>query len=571
VTRWTLGISHTLHESAACLLRDQEIVFASAEERFSRVKQDSGFPRRSIQAALEHAGISADQLTAVGISMPHPVHGLLHDVKCLITGAVPRRRWHAISPLFGYLDHRGGRSTSRLAHSHLKIDKPLLVHAGRHHRSHAWSAAIMSGDPASAVIVADGRGAKNSSSIWLHRGSQLEPVEAKTFPDSLGLFYARITQYLGFEPFADEWKVMGLASYGDPGIVMEPLLRVSDDDYSVNGRALLGRGFGDLSYLEALFGPARHPDEPILDRHRDVAFAAQNAVEAAMLALVRRAVRMTGVRSIALAGGVALNCKANGLVLASGAVDRLVVQPAAGDDGASIGSAIDAYHLSGGGGIPEPLLHTSLGRGVPDHDIESTLSGYKVKFRRVEDPALEAAERLARSEVVGWFQGRAEFGPRALGNRSILADPRQPETRDRVNKAVKYRETWRPFAPSILAEHAPRFFESCRDSPFMILTFPATESARASIPAVVHVDGTSRVQTVTKEANPVYERLLRHFYQLTGVPAVLNTSFNLKGDPIVNDVRDAVQTFFTSGLDALVIGSFCVSKHEQTHDALSFP
>lgn len=563
MTRWTLGISHTLHESAACLLHDDELIFASAEERLSRLKHDSSFPIRAIHAALAHADIRAKDITAVGISMPNALRGIKHDIKGLAGGSVPLNRWHILSPLYHYVNTRGSHSTEVLVQQSFSDNSDLLVHQAGHHVSHAWSASMMAPSDRVAIVVADGRGAKNSTSIWIRDGASLSLRDAKTFPDSLGLFYAKITQYLGFQPFSDEWKVMGLAPFGSPGVDMKQLIRVSGDDYSVNGRVLLGKGAHDLSSLEHLFGPSRNPDGPIDDRHRDVAFAAQDAVERAMLAITRRAIRLTGARSLALAGGVALNCKANGLVQASGDVDDLLIQPAAGDDGASLGSAIDAYHLSGGTGVPDALTNASLGQALTDERIEAALRGYKVVYTRVEDPAKAAADRLARSEVVGWFQGRAEFGPRALGNRSILADPRDVRMRDKVNAAVKYRELWRPFAPSVLAEFASDMFEGCRESPFMIVTFRATERARKEIPAVVHVDGTSRVQTVTKEANPLYERLLRRFYKLTGVPAIMNTSFNLKGDPIVNDVRDAVQTFFSSGLDSLVIGSFCLDKRQQ--------
>jgi carbamoyltransferase len=428
---------------------------------------------------------------------------------------------------------------------------------------------MMSGAAKTAVLVMDGRGANTATSIWLKENGSLRPLERRSFPDSLGLFYARVTQYLGFEPLADEWKVMGLAPFGSPGLSMDPFLLVTDDDYRVNARALLGKRY-DLSALEAAFGAARRPDDPIEDRHRDIAFAAQAAVERAMLAMARRAVRLSGCRRLALAGGVAMNCKGNGLILQSGIVDELFVQPAASDEGAALGAAIAAQTASGAAGEFPPMLRTDLGQGLDESEIEQALLTYKLPYRRVPDPADAAAERLATGKIIGWFQGRTEFGARALGQRSILADPRDVSVRDRVNAAVKFREAWRPFAPSVLVERAGEFFEGCSTSPFMILTFRASPRALETIPAVVHVDRTARVQTVDRSVHPLYWSLIKKFADRTGIPVVLNTSFNLKGDPIVNTIRDAVQTFYTSGLDSLIIGPFCIDKLRPQGEALTW-
>jgi carbamoyltransferase len=417
----------------------------------------------------------------------------------------------------------------------------------------------MSGPAKTAVLVMDGRGASSATSIWAKANGSLKLLERKRYPDSLGMFYARVTQYLGFEPLADEWKVMGLAPFGSSGLSMDALLTVTNDDYRVNAKALLGRRY-DLSALEAAFGPARKPDDPIEDRHRDIAFAAQAAVERAMLAMARRAARLSGCRRLALAGGVAMNCKGNGLILQSGIVDELFVQPAASDEGAALGAAIAAQVAAGARAEVAPMVRTDFGQGLNDSEVENALVTYKLPYRRLADPAHAAAERLAAGKIIGWFQGRTEFGPRALGQRSILADPRDVSVRDRVNAAVKFREAWRPFAPSILEEHASEFFEGCVTSPFMILTFRARPKAMETIPAVVHIDGTARVQTVNRSVNPLYWSLIKRFAELTGVPVVLNTSFNLKGDPIVNTIRDAIQTFYTSGLDSLIVGPFCVDK-----------
>jgi carbamoyltransferase len=560
--RWTIGVNHSHHESAACIMRDNEVVYATAEERLSRIKQDSSFPEQAILAAVRHAGIELGEVTAIGLSWSKPSLAARHDLRNVLRGGVKVSRWNVGGPLLRWSEARGAKGTEGRVRS-LWSDRQPLVHAAGHHRAHAWSAALMNDASRSAVIVADGRGSRNSTSIWMKDGQRLTLVDRKLFPDSLGLFYARVTQYLGFVPLADEWKVMGLAPFGHAGFDLSSIVRVGEDDFRVDGRALLGRRHDDLSVLEDLCGPRRLAGDKIEDRHRDVAFAAQTAVEAAVAALCRRAVSLTGCRNVAMAGGVALNCKANGLVMREGLVDDLTVQPAAGDDGSALGAAIAAFHVSGGSGLPGPFVNMGFGHAERQEDIEAALRTFKVRYFVTDDPARAAAERLASSQVVGWFQGRAEFGPRALGSRSILADPRRTSTRDLVNEAVKFRETWRPFAPSVLEERVGEYFKGCVRAPHMIITFDATEAALEHMPAIVHVDGTARVQTVSSAANPLYARLIEVFGSLTGVPGVLNTSFNLKGEPIVNTVNDAVRTFFSSGLDSLVIGNCCVDKMAQ--------
>lgn len=563
---WTLGINHTLHESSVCLINQDAIIFATAEERISRVKQDSRFPSGAIRAALEAGGIDGGQLGAIGLSWPRAHVALLHHLRVLVSGAVPRTRWWTVGPVKSFLDPGEGANDRKRISEVLGASAAERVHFFGHHLSHAWSAAAMSAGPRDAILVADGRGARNATSIWAQCDGRLKQLDGKSYPDSLGLLYSRITLYLGFEPLADEWKVMGLAAYGEPGISMDPFIRVGDDDYRVDARRLLGRGFFDLSSMEAILGPARRGDDPIEDRHRAIAYAAQEAVERAMLAMVRRAVRITGSRRLALAGGVAMNVKANGLILRSGLVEDLLVQPAASDEGSALGAAIACQVAAGGSCIPRPMVRADLGQATTDAAVEDALRTYRLAYRRVTDPADEAAACLARGDIIGWFQGRTEFGPRALGHRSILADPRDASVRDRVNQAVKFREWWRPFAPSVLEEHAGEWFIGCTSSPHMILSFPVTPDVANRIPAVVHVDGTARVHTVSRSIDPLYWSLIRRFADRTGVPVILNTSFNLKGDPIVNSVKDAVETFYTSGLDALIIGPFVVEKGSPCHD-----
>jgi carbamoyltransferase len=429
-----------------------------------------------------------------------------------------------------------------------------------HHLAHAISAYSFSGFDDAAVLVLDGRGAWEASSLWHGIHGRLEHVWTIPWPNSLGLFYAQFTQYLGFQPYSDEWKVMGLAPYGEPGINLRDFIIPDDNPYKISTRLLLDDKPSPLAGITARLGPLREAESEIDPKHKNVAFAVQDACEKAMMTLARAAVAQTGSRNICLAGGVALNSKANGKILSSGIVDRIFVQPAAGDDGVCLGAALAPY-LDNGGKLPmRKMRHAYLGAENSDEEIEKALTTYKLRATRVADPAAAAAEMLANGKILGWVQGRMEFGPRALGARSILADPRDPEMNAKVNNAVKFREWWRPFAPSMLAEVAGEYIESATDSPFMILTAQVKPEKRSVIPSVTHVDGSARPQTVERDVNPLYWRLIREFGNRTGVPVVMNTSFNLRGEPIVSTPTDAVRTFFSSGMDALVIGSFVVEK-----------
>jgi carbamoyltransferase len=353
---------------------------------------------------------------------------------------------------------------------------------------------------------------------------------------------------------------MGLAPYGQPGIDLRPFIDPEAAPYRVHSDQLIGNGAGTFSGMAPLLGAPRVPESDIDDRHKNIAYAVQDACEMAMMSVVRMAIEKTRSRNVCLAGGVALNSKANGKILASGIVGKIFVQPAASDDGVALGAALAPY-LDNGGKLPnKPMRHAYLGPSFDDDAIEPVLRTYKLRYTRLSDVASVAAELLSQGKILGWFQGRMEFGPRALGSRSILADPRDPEMNSKVNSAVKFREWWRPFAPSFKKEAAGDYLESVRDSPFMILTAQVKPEKRSIIPSVTHVDGSARPQTVEKEINPLYWRLIDEFGKRTGVPVLMNTSFNLRGEAIVHTPTDAVRTFFSSGMDALVIGSFLVEK-----------
>ena len=555
----TLGINYSqMHDSSACLVRDGELAFAVAEERLSRVKHDARFPQKAIRACLDFGQVDVDDVDEVclGWQTAGPVYR--HDLSLFATGRWPvsylnvlnstrhfAGMWHQESGAAPFRRIFGGRNTRFRF-----VD---------HHLAHAISAYSYSGFEDAAVVVMDGRGAWEASSLWHGHAGRLEHVLTINWPDSLGLFYAVFTEYLGFVPNADEWKVMGLAPYGRPGIDLRPFIEAGGDPYHVHVKNLVGRD-GISPKLEAHLGPRRAPESEIDGRHKNIAFAVQDVCEDAVLSVARLALEKTCSRNLCLAGGVALNSKANGKILASGMIHNIFVQPAASDDGVALGAAL-APCLDANGRLPmRPMRHAYLGPCFSDEAIRETLDTYKIRHTHLSDLPPTAAQLLAAGKILGWFQGRMEFGPRALGSRSILADPRDPEMNAKVNNAVKFREWWRPFAPSLRKEAAPEYLESAFDSPFMILTAQVRKEKQRVIPAVTHVDGSARPQTVEREVNRVYYELIGEFARLTGVPVLMNTSFNLRGEAIVHTPTDALRTFFSSGMDALVLGSFLVEK-----------
>jgi carbamoyltransferase len=556
----SLGLNYSeMHDSSACIARDGEVLFAVAEERLSRQKHDARFPELAIRACLDFAGVQPQQLDHVCLGWPPATAALKHDLKCMATGSVPRNYVDLVSTLrrnLSFTRQQNGEKPFRARFPATRATFRFIDH----HLAHAISAYAFSGLDNAAVLVLDGRGAWEATSLWHGRDGRLEHIWTIPWPNSLGLFYAQFTQYLGFQPYSDEWKVMGLAPYGEAGINLRDFIVPDDNPYKVSARLLLGQDSSPLSGIVSRLGPARVPESQIDTRHKNLAFAVQQSCEDAMLALASAAVAKTGCRNLCLAGGVALNSKANGKIAASGLVDHIFVQPAASDDGVCLGAVLAPY-MDNGGKLPShKMRHAYLGSASSDEEIERALQTYKLRATRVADPAAAAAQMLANGKILGWFQGRMEFGPRALGARSILADPRDPEMTAKVNNAVKFREWWRPFAPSMLAEVADEYIESATDSPFMILTAQVRPEKRTVIPSVTHVDGSARPQTVERDVNPLYWRLIREFGDRTGVPVVMNTSFNLRGEPIVCTPTDGIRTFFSSGMDALVIGSFVVEK-----------
>ncbi len=556
----TLGINYSqMHDSSACIARDGELLFAVAEERLSRVKHDERFPALAIKACLQFARVRPEQLDYIAFGWSPPRRTYLHDLADFVRGRHPISYLNVLNSTRQFVSMNHQRGGQRRFTQYFGPTKARMLFVD-HHRAHAISAYAHSGFEEAAVVVVDGRGAWEATSIWHGRNGKLDHVLTIPWPNSLGLFYAAFTEYLGFQPYSDEWKVMGLAPYGQPGVSLKDFVTIDHGFYEVDGPHLIGRGSNLDGRIVERLGPKRVPESEIESRYKDVAFAVQDACEQAMKGIADVAVKKTGCRKLCLAGGVALNSKANGLILSSGLVESIFIQPAASDDGVALG-AVFAPYLETGERLPlKAMRQVYLGAAFEDSEIEKVLRTYKLRSTQLCDVAGTTADLLAAGKIIGWFQGRMEFGPRALGSRSILADPRDPEMNAKVNNAVKFREWWRPFAPSLLAESAGDYLESAVDSPFMILTSQVKPEKRSVIPSVTHVDGSARPQTVEESVNPLYWRVIKEFGQRTGVPVIMNTSFNLRGEPIVCTPTDAIRTFFSSGMDALIIGSFMVEK-----------
>jgi carbamoyltransferase len=555
-----LGVSAYFHDSAAALVDDGHLIAAAQEERFSRIKHDAGLPREAARFCLEEAGISAADLDHL-VFYEKPVEkferilvsslrefprGLGRFTRSMSTW-LSSRLW-----LKGELSEAFGVPEDRILFS-------------RHHLSHAASAFYSSPFDEAAIVTADGVGEWATTSIFVGRGSFIEPISELHFPHSIGLVYSALTAYLGFAVNEGEYKVMGLAAYGEPRFLdrLRAIVRIEDDaSLEIDRRYFAFPYSAERSFtplLEELLGPARRPGAEIDQRCADVAASVQRLTEEYLLRLVEHARALTGAVNLCLAGGVALNGVANDRIARQSGFERIFVHPAAGDAGGAAGAAlwVSAALL----GIPRrgPLDSALLGKSYQAGDIARFLEDCGVEHARIHDRAAlfaEVAARLARGEIGGWFRGRFEWGPRALGARSILADPRRAEARDRVNAKIKFRESFRPFAPAVLSEEVDRWFELPRDdllSPFMCTVAPATEAAKREIPAVVHVDGTGRVQRVDREASPDLFDLLCAFKERTGIGVLLNTSMNLKDEPIVASPAEAYATFLRSDLDFLVL------------------
>jgi carbamoyltransferase len=549
------GVSAFFHESACALLRDGRLVAAASEERFSRVKHDPRLPVAAFRFCLEAAGLDLTELHALAW-YESPVRKL------------SRQLWAGVpeggDPGLPWLDPG---QPERALREGLGWDGPILTFP--HHASHAASAFFFSGSPEAAVLTVDGVGEWATATYGRGQGASLESFEEVEFPHSLGLLYSTITSYLGFRVNDGEYKVMGLAPYGEPRHLGAMRRLVSSGP---GGRFRLDLAYFDFlrgrrMYSEALCdllgAPPRTPGGELGPFHRDVARSLQAVLEEILLEKTAWLHERTGLDDLCMAGGVALNCVANGRILREGPFRRLFVPPAAGDAGGALGAAALAHvELTGQAPAIGPLRSAALGPAWSPEEIAPLLAAAELPARdfRGREPELLAAvaDRLAAGKVVGWFHGRLEFGPRALGRRSLLADPRDPGMRDRLNRLVKKREAFRPFAPSVLAAHAAEHFDLDHPSPFMLETCRVTSPL--ALPAVTHVDGSARPQTVDPEENPRFAALLEAFRRRTGCPLLVNTSFNLAGEPIVGSPADALASFALSGIDTLVLEDFLLDR-----------
>jgi len=528
-----LGITTPIgwgHDTAACLVKDNKIIAFAEEERFIRYKHAYNvfFPTRAIKFCLQYAGIT------------------IKDVEIGFT-IDPKAYWKkAYTPkkmLSAYLDKRYFSDTEKLVRYYFGYEpKSRYI---EHHVAHAYSSFPISGFNKGISFNLDAVGQRTSSMIGSFNKTEFKELDRTI--SSLGYFYGRFTQWLGFESAADEGKVMGLASYGEPKYDLSKFVNFSQKPFHTSL---------EPHEIEKMFGPRRYGE--IQQIHKDVAASVQYTLEKVLLHLVD----LYKPDNLCLAGGVALNCVANGKLITSGKIKDIFIQPSASDAGAAIGAAIKMA-MDDGHKFNWKMDHIYYGPEFTNEQIEKSIKLCKLEYEYHDDITGLAADLISRGKIIGWLQGRMEGGPRALGNRSILADPRNPKMKDKLNNEVKHREPWRPFCPSILNEDRAKYFDFDHESPFMILAFDVKEEKREEIPAVVHVDGTARPQTVTKEQNPVYYKLLKAFKQQTGVPVLINTSFNIKGEPIVCTPEDAIRCFFGTGIDALIMGNYLLKKKKK--------
>jgi carbamoyltransferase len=572
-----LGLNAYHGDASAALVVDGVLVAAAEEERFNRIKHVAGFPSLAARWCLEEGGILPGDLDHVAVSRDPRANVGQKLLRTIRHGASARYLKARLQNAAKIRDAR-----TALAEA-LGVDPATLtaqVHNVEHHQTHVASAFFVSPFENAAILSVDGFGDFASTMTAVGHGNSYEVLDRVLFPHSLGIFYAALTQWLGFPYYGDEGKVMGLAPYGDPEPYMKPMrdvVHTTGDLFELNldyfthdkegvdmtwdeGSPRIGRIFSEK--LVETFGPAREPDGEITKHYEDVAAAAQKRLEEVYLHVVERLQVRTGMTDLCLAGGVALNAVANGRIRPETGFDGLYVQPAAGDSGTAVGAAYYVWNQV----LHEPrsfvMNHAFTGPQYSDAEIEAAVSESGLQATRLDDDALfpQIAERIAAGDVVGWFQEQMEFGPRALGHRSIVADPRSADMKDVLNARIKQREPFRPFAPSILAEAVGEWFEQDYTSPFMVLVYKTRAEKRALIPAVNHVDDTGRVQSVERDVDARYYALIEEFGRQTGVPILLNTSFN-ENEPVVMTPADALDTFQKTKMDVLVLGNYVLRRN----------
>ena len=596
---YILGISSYYHDSAACLLHDGKIIAAAQEERFSRIKHDSSFPQQAIQYCIEQAGIEPLDIDNI-VFYEKPFLKFERLLETYLAFA-PKgfRSFASAMPIWIkeklYQKYNLVKSLKNVLDPEIDWSEKLLF--SEHHLSHAASAFYPSPFQEAAVLTLDGVGEWTTTSFAVGNGKDLQVLKEIHFPHSLGLLYSAFTYYTGFKVNSGEYKVMGLAPYGEPkyvDLIKDNLIEIKEDgsfhldmsyfDYCV------GLTMTNDKFHKLFGGPPRESEAGLSQREMDLAASIQKVTEEVLIKLAHSIAKETGKRNLCLAGGVALNCVANGILSREKIFDNIWIQPAAGDAGGALGAALATWHIAYGkeriaitGG--DEMSGSYLGPSFSNNEIEEFLTQAGAVFHKYDEDELieRVANALATEKAVGWMQGRMEFGPRALGNRSIIADPRSALMQKQLNLKVKYRESFRPFAPSILREHVGEWFEYDGNSPYMLLVanvkgdkrLEMTENQkglfgieklnvpRSSVPAITHVDYSARIQTVHADTNPKYHALITRFNEITGCPLVVNTSFNVRGEPIVCSPEDAFKCFMGTELDVLAIGDYLLLKEEQ--------
>jgi carbamoyltransferase len=589
--RHVLGISAYYHDAAAALLRDGRIIAAAQEERFARIKNDPDFPRQAIEFCLRYGGLNAAELDCV-VFYDKPVLKFTRLLETYL--AVAPGGWRTFPEVVSnWLGEKLDlRKTIREELPGLRAECPILFTA--HHQAHAASAFYPSPFTEAAILTIDAVGEWATTTIGRGRGDTIELLKELRFPHSLGMLYSAFTDYCGFRINSGEYKLMGLAPYGEPihtEVILRELLDLKADgsfwmnlDYFnfLRGTTMTNRRFHRL-----FGGPPRRPEEAIEQRHMDAARSIQAVTEEVVLRLARHARELTGEKYLCLAGGVALNCVANGRLLRERIFDRIWIQPAASDAGGALGAALAAWHAQQNEPCPvrakaDAMQGALLGPEYLDGEIEATLRGHGARFQRLSTTSLldSTVDLLRDGKVIGWFQGRMEFGPRALGNRSILGDARSPRMQSIMNLKVKFRESFRPFAPIVRRERVAEYFDLTEESPYMLLVAPILpelrlpvpagmkglellKQARSTLPAVTHVDYSARIQTVARQDNPLLYELLLRFERATQCGVLVNTSFNVRGEPIVCTPEDAYRCFVHTEMDYLMLGNFVLDRAEQ--------
>ena len=585
-----LGINAYHGDASAAIIVDGKLVAAVEEERFTRAKHCAGFPAHAIRYCLDAAGIKPSEIDHVAIAKDPKARLMRKAAYALRIPSLALERARAWKKFAGVKEEIV--QALQVGPEEIKAQ----IHNVEHHKAHLASSFFVSPFDQAALFSVDGLGDFASAMWGSGRDSKLDVRGSIAFPHSLGIYYTALSQYLGFTRYGDEYKVMGLAAYGEPEYQEEfkKIVRLHPNhsseagqpgftlglDYFVHhrtgpemtwrqGTPSLGRLFSD--YLVQRLGPARDPQSALDKRHHNIAASLQSRLEDIVLPLLHRLHRQTGQSNLCLAGGVAFNCTVNGKILERTPFENLYIQPAAGDAGLAVGAAFYVWHQILGRPRSFEMKHAYWGPEFGEAEIRKRLGAKSGEMERSSDCGLRISEwsveqvvqrtaaQIAEGKIVGWFQGRMEFGPRALGNRSIVVDPRRPEMKDILNQRIKHREIFRPFAPSILEERVGDYFTQSYPSPFMLMTYPVRPEKRQAIPAPTHVDGTGRLQTVNREQNPLYWQLIKEFEKITGVPVLLNTSFN-DNEPVVCRVEEALDCFTRTRMDVLVIGNYFIER-----------